>query len=83
MTIYSLFDSEFEITDGDRDRLSNIATSWTRLHDTLNELDELDVKKLIVIEREGSNRPHITRRLRSRLVSLKRARYLQETDRHA
>ena len=71
--VYRLFGTELLITDGYRKEASENLKSWNTLHEYLTTgPDELDLMKLIVIEKEGKSRSQIISRLHSALTSARR-----------
>jgi len=72
--IYELFGTELLITGAYREIAEEHLKSWNTLHVylTSNRCNEVDLMKLIVIEREGKSRPQLISRMHSALTSIKR-----------
>lgn len=72
---YQVFDAPVEVTHKDEERLKVHLTGWNRLNEILLlGVNELDLRRLVVMEVSGSRRMTIINRLLSRLAKLERKR---------
>lgn len=81
-TKYQIFDDSIEIPDKDVERLSFCIGGWNRLHELfmLGGLNEVDLKRLVVMELMGKQRQPLIARLLGRLAKLDRQRYTRRID---
>jgi hypothetical protein len=81
-TKYQIFDDSIEIPDKDVERLSSCIGGWNRLHELfmLGGLNEVDLKRLVVMELMGKQRQPLIARLLGRLAKLDRQRYTRRID---
>lgn len=81
-TKYQIFDDSVEIPDKDIQRLSACIGGWNRLHELfmLGSVNEVDLKRLVVMELMGKQRQPLIARLLGRLAKLDRQRYTRRID---
>lgn len=69
---FQVFDKPVEISTKDAERLSNYLTGWMHLAKLLHDINEPDLKRLVVLELSGKQRWKILDRLLMRLGRVQR-----------
>jgi len=71
---YELFGTELTITGAHRQVASYYLKSWNTLWEYLDSdvCNEIDLMRMIVIEKEGKNRPQLISRMHSAITTIRR-----------
>ena len=81
----SVFNPDPSICGLDRTRLGPHLASWNTLNEILlhDELSDDDLKRLVLLEKEGKNRCDIQKKLVARIMSREKKILLQRVNPHA